>query len=65
MEESITTEGMSNCCGAPIYYGMGICMECKEHCEDISRLLCKKCGEETKDIGQTESLCGSCAGEHL
>ena len=63
-EELITiTEGMSNCCGAGIYSDTDICSDCKEHCSDVSRLMCKKCGDETLDQGQEESLCGACAGE--
>lgn len=25
-------EGMSSCCGAPVYTDMEICSDCKEHC---------------------------------
>jgi len=27
--------GMSNCCGAAMYIDLGICSDCKEHCEAI------------------------------
>lgn len=26
-------DGMSNCCGAPVYIDLGICSDCKEHCD--------------------------------
>ena len=28
-------EGMSNCCGAKVYSDIGICSDCKEHCEVV------------------------------
>jgi hypothetical protein len=28
--------GMSNCCGALMYEDWGICIDCKEHCENVA-----------------------------
>ncbi len=27
--------GSSSCCGAPVYTDMGICSDCKEHCDIV------------------------------
>lgn len=29
-------EGFSNCCGAKVYSDLGICSDCKEHCEVLT-----------------------------
>ena len=26
-------EGLSSCCGAKVYLDIGICSDCKEHCD--------------------------------
>ncbi len=37
MDESVEyEEGLSNCCGARVYQDMGICADCKEHCDLIT-----------------------------
>jgi len=42
MQSNMSTElrdlkgGVSNCCGAEVYTDMGICSDCKEHCELIN-----------------------------
>ena len=64
---------VSDCCGAgPIenMEDLGICMECKEHCEYVEELpnnwdecICKKCGHSWK-AGLTDefnfTFCNSC-----
>ena len=32
--DDMTCSGVSNCCGASVI--SGICMECREHCEEVS-----------------------------
>ena len=49
--------GESNCCGAQVYIDLGICSDCKEHCE-VVKYFCDKC----KDTGDIEIL-GD--GEHF
>ena len=69
------SEGMSDCCGAPVYVDVGICSDCKEHCE-IQRPCpdCEGKGEideldKSKVTGQTISppyhkvKCNACDGE--
>jgi len=42
--------GHSNCCDAPIYEDMGICTDCKEHCEEIECDQCNGTGKVEDDI---------------
>lgn len=52
---------VSNCCGAenrmvdvdgPDYTDIGMCPNCKEHCEFIEDISCKRCGRWPHEIDE-------------
>lgn len=46
----------SDCCGAEIYDDVGICSECKEHCEEDECGDCEGTGDANYNFGKEEAL---------
>ena len=68
-------DGTSDCCGAPVYSDIGICSDCKEHCNiqrtcpecngtgKVDELDTKKVTTRTTTPPYHKVICDECEGE--